>query len=446
MITWYVDLSRTLDGTHANTGQSLGSPWGGPAGAQRAVAAAAAGDTILLLNAETPQANVALTSLRKIPVLSTAAMDAGDLLTNQTRDGSARIAAVVTDDFVLAEWVSGDFAAGDTVTPDGGATTTTVDAAATLPGLLIVGELAADGTATAAITLRGVAADGATARQAYLDGASACDCLTIDGLSWWRFDHLLLHRGASYGLTCLGSACGTGCRFTHITADLAGVHGFNNLAICRRALMIDCAGLDATLEGMHTTPAAAALVGCRMTGNGSFGIAAADDVTCYGCLLADNGGPGLGTAAGAFALALHCVLDGNAVGLYAVSAPALLAAIANRVTHSDEHGFFLSSAFAGQWSDYNVYYDNAGGPSVNVTHGPNDHGPAGSGLPHEDVTADGYIDRAAGDYGLAEEAVGRRLTLAVGDTTAHLAAGLTPDDRPGPDHQVSFHDYEVTFP
>ncbi|MFW6145734.1 MAG: hypothetical protein ACOC7R_00205 [Planctomycetota bacterium] len=445
MTTWYVDLSQPYEGTHANTGQAAGAPWGGPAGAQRAVAAAAAGDTILLANADPPADNVPLTALRKIPVASTDAMDPGDLLANQTRAGTARIAVVGAGGYVLAECISGEFVDGDTVTPDGGTTTTTVDAAPSQPGLQVIGELAADGTAEGAIALRGVAADWTTAEAAYLDGMSVCDGLTFDAVSYWRFDRLRFHRAGAYGVNGTGSECGQGCVFSRITADLAGVHGFNGLDICRRTLMIDCAAVDATLEGMHNTPGAAALVGCRMTGNGSYGIGAAEDVTCYACVLADNGGPGLGTTLGGFVLALHCVLDGNPMGLYAYNAPALLAAIANRVTHNDEHGLHLSGSYAGHWSDYNVFFGNGAGPSFNVLHGPNDHGPAGSGLPHEDVTADGYVDRAAGDYRLAPDAVGRRLALVVGATTAHPSAGPPADDPPGHDHQVSFHPHEVTF-
>jgi len=385
-----------------------------------------------------------MTSLIKIPVASTTGMDPGDLLTNQSQAGQARIAVVATDDYVLAEYLSGGFAPGHTVTPDGGATTTTVDAMPSYCGLQVLGEFAADGTAAAPITLRGVASDGATPQRAYLDGMSVCDCLTIDALSYWRFDHLQLHRAGAYGLNGIGGECGDGCVFTHVTADLAGVHAFNNMNLLRHTLMIDCAGVDATLEGMHYSPIGGALLGCRLTGNGSYGIFHAADLTCYACVLAGNGGPGIDLEGGAFVGVFHGVLDGNPVGAYAASATSMLALIANRLTNNDDYGAWATGAAV--WSDYNVYYGNGAAPSLNITHGENDHGPAGSGLPHEDVDDDGYVNRAGGDYRLADDAVGRRLALPVGSLTARLAAGLTPDDPPGHDHEVSFHEHEVTFP
>ncbi|NLF32099.1 MAG: right-handed parallel beta-helix repeat-containing protein [Planctomycetes bacterium] len=450
MTTWYVDLALSFDGTHSRSGQEEFNAWGGPAGAARAIAAAGAGDTILLANGADPAANVPLTRLWKLPVASTAGMDAGDLLEDATRGAVARIAAVAGGDYVLVEPVepleNPGYALGDTVTADGGATTTTIDAPPTQPGLQITGDLAADGTPGAPITLRGVGPDWTAPQAAWLDGASVCDCLTIDGLSFWRFDRLRLHRGASYGLVCIGSEAGEGCVFTAVTADLAGVNAFHRMHVMHHALMIDCEGRSATLEGMHYAPGQGALVGCRLTGNGSYGIYRAADVTCFACVMTGNGGPAVDVQGGSFVLLLHCVLDGNAVGAYVTTSATMLAMIANRLTSNDDGGARQTGTTAGLWSDYNVYWGNGGAESLNIPHGPNDHGPPGSGLPHEDVAADGYVDRPAGNFALAGDAAGRRLAFPVGATTAYLAAGPVPDDPPRHDYQVSFHHYEVTFP
>ena len=60
--TYYVDSNQTYAATTANNGTSSGTPWGGAAGIQRALAAVAAGDEIKITNT----AAIDLTKLKKI--------------------------------------------------------------------------------------------------------------------------------------------------------------------------------------------------------------------------------------------------------------------------------------------------------------------------------------------------------------------------------------------
>jgi hypothetical protein len=425
MTIYYVDLAQTYAETYSNNGTASATPWGGPAGAVRAVDVAAAGDTILLANAATPTNNRKLSELWKLPVASTTNMDPGDLLSNVTQFTAFRIAVVVANDYVLAEPVGDDTAQiGDTVTPDGGTTTTTIDAAPTQPGLLIHADYAAQGTSTSPITLKGVAADWTTPEQAYLDGNSECDCLVFDDRDYWRFSNLRLINGATYGFYATSVNYSPGVVLKNVTAENAGSHGFNRLFQLRAGgQLLNCKALNNTGSGFYSVPNV--VWGCESHDNGGDGFANLATTTLIDCLAYDNGGNGGTLLTGGDVVARNSVFDGNTNGLVAIAgATPGIAVIACRLTNNTVYGLRLAGTYVAHVSDYNVFYGNGAASSLNVTHGSNDHGPAESGLPNEDVTSDGYVNRTTKNFALNGAAAGRRMALEAYGTTIYLTAGF----------------------
>ncbi len=444
MTTYYADMAFFYEGTHTHNGLSLANAWGGPAGVQRAIAEAGENDTILVINAPTPTNNISLTTLRKLFVASLTNIDPGDLIENLSQAGEMRIVCLGSD-YALGEHVSGSFFPGNTVTPDGGTTTTTVSDLVKPMGLQIDEFFAADN-----VTLRGVAADGVTAEHAYFDCDSDCTGMKMFECTGWTVAYLHFDTPASYGVYKSAVSVGSsGWLFDHVKVTNPGYAGFTWLYYLQYARMRFCEVDGATSYGYRTMP---------LFGRSEFCIARNCGVGVYehrgkldSWLIVDNIGDGVRNPSSNAEL-IGCTIDGNGGdGLGFTTTPSGITLLRNRITNNGGYGLSISAYGDGWLLADNVWYGNASGTCDSVAVGETDHGPVGdTAIPtaaNRDVTADGYADQSAGDYSLLASAVNRRIEIAVGDdNTAYVTTGLPAADVTGlHDHQVSFHQHKVSF-
>ena len=426
MTDYYAKLGFDYEGTHANDGLSPANAWGGPSGVQRAITEAGEHDTIYAINSPDWLMNKPLTTLYRMEVVSTTNIDPGDLLENLTSSGEMRIAAVGSD-YVLGEIVSGDFDPGETVTPDGGTTTTTVTDYDRPMGLQIDDFFAADN-----VTLRGVASNGVTAQHAYFDCDSDCTGMKNFACTGWTVAYLHFDTPGSYGVykdpVTVGSSRWL---FDHVKVTNPGYAGFTWLYYLQYARMRFCEVGGAASYGYRTMP---------LFGRSEFCIAGNCGVGVYehrgkldGWLIVDNIGDGVGNVSSNAEL-INCTIDGNGGdGIGFTTTPDGVTLLRNRITNNGGYGLSLSAYGDGWLIAGNVWFGNASGTADNVTVGVTDHGPVGdTDIPtaaNRDVTADGYTDQPAGDYSLLPAAVNRRIENAVGDdNTAYVTSGLAPDD------------------
>ncbi|TFG89001.1 MAG: right-handed parallel beta-helix repeat-containing protein [Hyphomicrobiales bacterium] len=440
MTDYYVDWFRSYNVTCGNNGLSAQTPWGAAAGAVRAFANAAAGDTIYFINAATPTGNETLAELHKIPVADTGSISVGDLIhNNQGSEDAAgvRVAVVVTDDYILGEDIGNRMFNNAETVYVGATPVTTVDAAPSQPGVLIDGDFAASGSAAAPVTVQGVAADGLTPEAAHLNGTNAAPGIVIDGVTNWRLRDLHIERPSSYGVEVADGEL-YGWRLERVTVNLASSHGFKNLADLAYASMIDCAATHCTGHGVSTFPSGGVVQRCRFTDNGSAGATDVSNCLLIDSIVANNGSHGVLVNNHGMTI-LNCIIDGNTGDGVNITVGGQRVAVERcRITSSGGYGINAADVQHGQTSDYNGFYANNQGAHNNISPGEHDM----------TLSATGYANAAAGDYTLTAAAELRREAVAVdASNTVYVSAGFTPDDLATPhDHQVSFPEHEVTFP
>jgi len=444
-IPYVANLAVTYEADHSF--DEAGDSVGGVAGIMRSISLAAAGDEIHILNAADPTNNVKLDTLMKIPVASTANIAVNDLLVDTTASPNAalRVAVVADYQYVLGEYVAagygGTFANGDTVTTDGGATSTTIDDDPAYPGIEINADFAVNGTTTAPILIKGFAADGVTPQRVYLDGNATAEYgLSIRSRDYWQVSDLDIHDHKLSGVRAEAVGTCSGWRLERVTvrgadAGRSGQYGWVGMAYFRETSLIDCIVQDCAWSGVDTSPPSGTYLRCVFRNNGSSGIGGTiNNINIVTCLIVDNAVDGL-RISGENVLVTGCVIDGN--GADGIELPwgahDNTVIVANRITNNGGYGINASDAAnETTYADYNAIYGNTSGSVNNVSLGANDHGAVGdTNIPtaaNRDMTADGYTDADSDDYSLTASAVLRREACAIEDNAAYVTAGLTPDD------------------
>lgn len=444
MTDYFADMGAEYDETFSLNGLSRGTAWGGLAGACRAAATLASGETGFIMNSPTPTNNADMTNLWMIPLTDTTDFDLNNLIDNQSRTGTARISVVGVDGtpgYVLAEVVTGSFQNGDTVQTDGGGTETTVSSAPTQPGLWLSADFGTNGTAAAPITLQGLASDGTTEEKAYLFGDGVVDYgVQVDGaLDFWNLRHFDVHYTAINGVHNTGTTADQWL-FEQITSrgesaeSHTGTYGFGGFNKFQNATLVDCEAKFWANSGWEVFPNFGTMTRCIGTDNTIDGVRLSGTGTCFmECQFCNNGTVGF-TVSGDGVTLVHSIVDNNGVGIEINSTGRDNTWILwNRITRNTGNAINASGGVnLTQRSDWNVFFGNGDSLFNNFTGGTNDFGDVGeTEIPTEAnriVTATGYTDGDNRDYSLLTSAVLRRRAITSGLTTFYNAAGLAPDD------------------
>jgi len=425
--TYYIDMSAAYV-HNANSGKSQGECWNGPGGFQRAIENASAGDTILLRNGSTPANNIPVSRLWMV---DSTVSSVGDVLENLDTGATGIVVAVydlyglvmVEDDGTM-DWNNGD---EYTVNGSGSYTFSLFPYTCGIQLDAMGGSMEDGDTTDGRITVQGVASDWSTDELAYLNGNSLVDYIFTTGDDfgdYWCFKNLLMINASSCGFQFANAVADSkGWVLENVHIKNSGYYAVNMGSRLTQSLFINVWIEDSTTEGFHFVPTSSLFVGCVFTGNGSYAAYKPSNSMFVNCLFHNNSGPAISNGINTFWAVMNSVLDGNAINVHSTSAPVLAFMMFNRNTNASETGVSCSAAYPTFYADYNAYYNTS--QFSNFTPGDNSHG---SGTNNDDMTEDGYMDKANDDFSLKPVAIGREVVWDLPDSINQMvtAMGLLP--------------------